>query len=163
MPSSQANRGRAAEQIIELSNAYYAANGIAVVRKIPTAWLPIRGADGRIVSAKVDHRAPVDFIGCWQGRSICYDVKEFSTARFSLKRLEPHQHEFLTQWQQCGGLSFLLIHNAITDGWHLLTLAQYDKLRLRYKSIQPEMHGTLCDSIPGCPVEYLAALTKGAK
>lgn len=158
MPVGHANRGRIAEQIIEMSNAYYGAQGIALVIKVPTAWLPLRDGNGHIISAKVEHKAVCDFIGCWFGKSIAFDVKEFSTRTFSLARLAPHQHEFLTTWERCGGLSFLLIHSVVANAWHVLTLAQYDALRLRYKNIQIEMHGILCDTIPGCPVNYVAAL-----
>jgi len=56
-----ANRGRALEELVELSNERYRQQGIAVVHRVPAAWLPIRDARGRIVSAKVEKKAAVNY------------------------------------------------------------------------------------------------------
>jgi len=62
-PLSLANRGRGLELMVERSNDVYRAGGEALVHKVPSEWIPIRGAAGRIVTAKISRRAAVDFLG----------------------------------------------------------------------------------------------------
>ncbi|MDI6872125.1 MAG: Holliday junction resolvase RecU [Bacillota bacterium] len=106
---NRANRGRSFEELIELANAQYRARGVAVVHKVPTAWLPLRDGEGRIRSAKVEQKAAVDFLGTYRGRPIAFDAKHCSADRVRWDRVEPHQAEFLTDWMNGGGVSFILV------------------------------------------------------
>lgn len=109
MASSYANRGRAFEELIELANRQYRSRGIATIHKVPTAWLPIRGHDGRIVTAKVEEKASPDFLGVYRGRGVAFDAKHTNTNRIRWDRVEDHQAEFLDQWETSGGISFVLV------------------------------------------------------
>jgi len=60
---SYANRGLALEEPIVRANEVYCSRKLAVVHKVPTAWIPIRGSNGKIISAKVEKKASVDFLG----------------------------------------------------------------------------------------------------
>lgn len=163
---NHANKGRAAEMLIEMANRYYLQQGIAVVTKVPTEWLPLRGYDGRIVSAKVSRRSIVDFIGVWAGRAIAFDVKECSGPYWRLAELQEHQRRFLGDWDRAGGVSFVLLRNNVTERVHLLWMYQYEKRRLRAESSGRQRtiklseidDLPLCPSVPGCPCDYLAAL-----
>ena len=108
-----ANRGQALEELIKLQNNKYARQGIAVITKIPTEWIPIRNHTGKIVTAKVENKATVDFLGAYKGVPIAFDAKHTKEKRISWKRLESHQWEFLLQWEKCGGIAFILV------GWDM--------------------------------------------
>jgi len=115
MAYGQANRGRAFEEIITWSNRQYRERGLAVIHKVPTAFLPIRGRPdpytGKrpIVTAKVEEKAAVDFLGIYRGLGVAFDAKECRDHRWPLRNLEPHQAEFLRDWHEQGGIAFILI------------------------------------------------------
>lgn len=114
MLPGQANRGRALEELICRANAAYRARGLAVIHKVPTAWLPIRDNRGRVVSAKVEEKAVVDFMGLVKTPGgplpLAFDAKEISKGnRWPLSRLEEHQFGFLRDFAACDGLSFILL------------------------------------------------------
>ncbi|HHW14677.1 MAG TPA: recombinase, partial [Firmicutes bacterium] len=88
--NSRANRGRTLELMVEWQNASYRSQGLAVVHKVPTAWLPLRDGDGRIRSAKVERKAAVDFLGVYRGQAIAFDAKHCSADRVRWDRVEPH-------------------------------------------------------------------------
>ena len=83
----QANRGRPFEQLIEMANTQYRNKKIAVIHKVPTAWIPLRDGRGRIVSAKVEEKAAVDFLGTYCGQSLAFDAKHCSDERIRWDRL----------------------------------------------------------------------------
>ncbi len=114
MFASLANRGTALEDLVARANVLYRSRRAAVIHKVPTAWLPIRGPGGKIVSAKVDRKASVDFIGhvLLPGGPlpVAFDVKEVSKgSRWPLSRLEEHQYEYLRDSALTGAFSFVLI------------------------------------------------------
>ena len=115
--SSPANRGRALEDLVRVANARYRALGLAVVHKVPSAWVPLRGPGGRVAGAKVEEKAAVDFLGHvrlpsgsgW-GVPVAFDAKEVSRGdRWSLSRLEPHQYEYLQDCHRTGCAAFVLV------------------------------------------------------
>ncbi|AEG14369.1 Recombination protein U [Desulfofundulus kuznetsovii DSM 6115] len=110
----QANRGRALEDLVRAANARYRALKRAVIHKVPTAWVPIRGPNGKIVSAKVEEKASVDFLGHLFLPSgplpLAFDAKEASRGdRWPLSKLEPHQYEYLRDCALTGAFSFVLV------------------------------------------------------
>ncbi|NHM27994.1 recombinase [Desulfofundulus sp. TPOSR] len=110
----QANRGQALEDLIKQANDRYRAQKLAVIHKVPTAWVPIRGPGGKIVSAKVEEKAAVDFLGHVFLPSgslpLAFDAKEVSRGdRWPLSKLEPHQYEYLRDCALTGAFSFVLI------------------------------------------------------
>lgn len=110
---SYANRGSALEELIIICNQIYARDGIALIHKVPTEWIPLRDRTGKIFSAKVEHKAAVDFLGTFRGRPVAFDAKHTKEGRISWSRLESHQREFLLRWENCGGLAFVLV------GWDM--------------------------------------------
>lgn len=110
MPTTYANRGKEAEELIELVNGRYLARGIAQIHKVPTAWLPIRNRYGKIVSAKVDKPAAVDFLGNHLGRAIAFDVKSTrNKQRWSLNEISQHQVEYLENEHKINGTAFIIL------------------------------------------------------
>lgn len=149
--------------MVELANAYYLANNIAVVVKVPTEWLPIRGHDGRVVSAKVERRSSVDFIGHVGGRPVAFDVKECSGGRWSLGQLKEHQVTFLRNWRACGGLAFILLHSVPGDSWHVLWLDEYERLAGECRGLRQAEIAALpkCGSTAGCLVDWVEVAASG--
>lgn len=104
-----ANLGRALEVMVETANAQYAARRWARIEKVNVKWT-VQRVGKRIVSAFPAEKSTVDFMGIYNGRGIAFDAKETrETTLFPLKNIEPHQMDFLRDWQDQGGISFFLI------------------------------------------------------
>lgn len=100
-----ANRGKAFEQLICLSNHQYKSKGWGLIDQVPT---PTKNINGRIV---YDKKSTVDFYGVSHGRAIAFDAKSTRiSTRFDLKNVHDHQVEYLKKFQDQGGVAFLLIH-----------------------------------------------------
>ena len=112
-----ANRGKAFEDLINyaIDMEQRRSNG-ALSFKIPTAWKVVRRYNpytkkNEISSAFPEHKSTVDYIGIYRGRAFAFEAKSTENKRlFPLSNIELHQLEFLQEWQQRGGMSFLLIH-----------------------------------------------------
>jgi len=84
------------EAMIEHTNQLYRRLGVALVHKVPTEWKPIRNGSGAIISAKVERKAAVDFLGVWEKGSLAFDAKStILENRWYLKNLDPEQYRFL--------------------------------------------------------------------
>ncbi len=169
MSYTHANRGRALEELLENINAIYRQKGIAVIHKVPTAWLPIRDRRGKITTAKVDKKASVDFLGVYAGRAVAFDAKHTDGQRMRWDRLEEHQMAFLDAWAAAGGISFVLVG----FGLQQLYAVSWDWWRRGY---QRHLAGkgmasfTTRDLDPGwlvtvdrIPLDYLAVLDRAAR
>lgn len=166
--STHANRGRVAEELVRLACESYRRRGLAVVEKVPTEWLPLRGHDGRVVSAKVTRQAPVDEVGCVRGFGpVAFDVKQFASRRWPLSRLEPHQAAFLADWERAGGRAFVLIYHSPTGRGWLLPFGEWRRRHLEGHHREPGASLSPLDldrcaaPIPegeGCPLDWLVAL-----
>lgn len=103
MAYSHANRGMAAEEAVEWQCTFYANQKVALISKIDTPKKIT--ATGAFYAGK----STPDFLGCWGGRPICFDVKSTKKAAFYLSDLPAHQKDYLDLWDATGGISFLLI------------------------------------------------------
>lgn len=110
----KSNLGKVFEDLLRYINNLYRARKEAVISKVPTEWIPIRDDQGRIVSAKVENKSPVDFLGCYQGWAIAYDCKSTKDTRIRWDVVEDHQAEFLNDWMASGGVSFILVEFSTT-------------------------------------------------
>lgn len=109
MPKTHANRGRDLEELITYANARYRKQKTAVIDKVPTEWIPLRGKGGKIVGAKVTRKSIVDFTGHFQGTPIAFDAKHTQESFIRWDELQPHQAEFLSDWDLTGGIAFVLV------------------------------------------------------
>lgn len=105
-----ANLGRGLETLINHANLQYRQKGIATIQKISTPWVVIRSPSGRgsrITSAFPEGPSTVDYMGDYDGRSICFEAKQHKAeTAFPLKNIEPHQVDFMRDWQ---GIKFFVI------------------------------------------------------
>lgn len=91
-----ANRGMELESLIDHMNTVYRHRKVALIQKIPAAWLPVRGRDGRIVAAKIDRKSGVDYMGVWHRGAIAFEVKStMNKNNWSIGNLTEDQFRFL--------------------------------------------------------------------
>jgi len=55
-------------------------------------------------------RVPFDYIGTVQGIPVCFDAKECAANTFPLQNVHEHQVKFMQEFEQQGGIAFLIIH-----------------------------------------------------
>lgn len=124
MPSwnSRGLRGSTLEELINLTNEKYRANNLALIQKIPTPIKPINidKTTRHITLAYFDQKSTVDYIGAVQGIPICFDAKECATDTFPLQNVHDHQIEFMKEFEQQGGVAFLLIYYSSKDYFYYL-------------------------------------------
>ena len=168
LPSSQANRGRGFEELVMQTNEQYRARGVAVIQKV---WTPTRVTwrDGQIVSEFHAEKSTVDFVGVYSGQALTFDVKSSRLkTRWPLSKLDAHQMEFLIDWQDRGGISFILVEFALSDQVYLLPLRMLvdhvadGKASITIDACRQE--GQLCrHGSRGFYLDYLAALDKAVR
>ena len=110
MKSTHANRGKDFEELINYANAQYRQRGVALIQKVATLWTVIRKGK-QIVSAFLSEKSTVDYVGIRKhGASVAFDAKQcHNKTSFPLVNIEPHQMEFLQEWDKQDGEAFLLI------------------------------------------------------
>lgn len=137
------NRGQMLENMIEAANGYYSWQGKALVQKIPTPVkvLHIDERTGRITSGFYEKKSTVDYIGLYKGVPIAFDAKQTNIeTRFDLSNIHDHQYNYLANFNDNGGISFLIVHFTTLDETYYLpfdTLKYYwnNKLKGGRKSI----------------------------
>ncbi len=128
MPSwnSRGLRGSALEELINLTNDKYRENKLALIQKVPTPITPIQmdKETRHITLAYFEQKSTVDYIGAVQGIPVCFDAKECATDTFALQNLHAHQVAFMSEFEQQGGVAFLLIHYTKKDRYFYLRFAK---------------------------------------
>ena len=105
-------RGSVLEELINYTNEKYRQQKLALVQKIPTSIKPVRfdKTKRHITLAYFDQKSTGSLIGFVQGIPICFDAKECAKDIFPLQNIHEHQVEFMRQYEEQGGISFLLIY-----------------------------------------------------
>lgn len=108
---SKANRGREFEDFINFANMKYQAQGVAVMHKVPTEFLPLRGPRGQITSCKVTQKSCVDYLGHFQGIPVAVEAKHTKAGRIDFSAVQDHQAAFLDDWMKAGNeqLAFVAV------------------------------------------------------
>lgn len=113
--------------------------GTAVIVKQHTKWLPIRNTSGRIVTAKVEQKAAVDYKGTVKNLGpVSFEAKETSSNRWYLRRLEPHQLAHLVKCREVGETCFIIIAFWKYQKFFILFLDSYLALKDKVKSLTLE-------------------------
>lgn len=125
--NSRGLRGSALEEQINFTNQKYREKKLALIQKIPTPITPINidKESRHITLAYFEQKSTVDYIGVVQGIPVCFDAKECAVERFALQNVHEHQVEFMREYEEMGGIAFLLIYFASLDTYYYLT---FDKL-----------------------------------
>lgn len=110
--NSRGLRGSTLEDMVNRTNEWYLEKNLALMQKIPTPITPVRmdKEHRQITLAYFDQRSTIDYIGAVQGIPVCFDAKECVAEIFPLQNIHEHQVEFMRQYEEQGGISFLLIY-----------------------------------------------------
>lgn len=57
----------------------------------------------------------MDYIGTVQGIPVCFDAKECAVKTFPLQNVHPHQVQFMKEFEEQGGIAFLILHFTAMD------------------------------------------------
>ena len=139
-------RGSVLEEMINMTNEKYKAQGLCVVEKIPTPITPVAiDKESRTITlAYFEKKSSVDYIGVVQGIPICFDAKETRQKSLPLSNIHRHQIEFMEAFSKQDGIAFMLVNFAILDKCYFLPFedlkAFWDKAQLDgKKSISHEL------------------------
>lgn len=128
MPSwnSRGLRGSSLEELINLTNTKYREKKLALIQKVPTPITPINidKENRHITLAYFEEKSTVDYIGVVQGIPVCFDAKECAVDTFSLQNIHDHQVNFMQEFEEQGGIAFLLIYYSKRNIYFYLTFKQ---------------------------------------
>lgn len=130
MPSwnSRGLRGSAFENLINMTNEKYRSSKLALVQKIPTPITPVSINDkGQITLAYFESKSTVDYIGVVQEIPICFDAKECAKDVFPLQNIHEHQVKFMEDFEEQGGIAFLLIYFSHTEEYYYFPFREIKK------------------------------------
>lgn len=126
---TRGRRGDALEDLIHLSNEFYARLRVARIDKAATPITVVElDNNGLITKGYFEKKATIDFYGIAQGIFITFDAKETNQKSFPLKNIHAHQIEYMADVAAQGGVAFLIVHFKLTDQYMLLPhelLVQY--------------------------------------
>lgn len=171
MPSwnSRGLRGSALEELINLTNEVYREKRLALIQKVPTPITPINidKSSRHITLAYFEQKSTVDYIGVVQGIPVSFDAKECASDTFALANVHEHQVKFMKEFEEQGGISFLLIYFKKQDCYYYLPyyrLQQYwdramdgGRKSFRFSELDPEY---IVKGSQGVYVHYLEILQK---
>ena len=114
---SRGLRGSLLEDLINRTNEKYREQKLALIQKVPTPITPIKmDKEHRQISlAYFEQKSTVDYIGVVQGIPVCFDAKECTTDTFPLQNIHEHQIQFMKEYEEQGGVSFLIIYYTNKD------------------------------------------------
>ena len=169
MPSwnSRGLRGSILEELINLTNSKYEEKHLALIQKIPTPIKPITidSETRHMTLAYFDQKSKVDYIGVVQGIPVCFDAKECATETFPLQNIHAHQVRFMQEFEQQGGIAFLLLYFQSRNEFYYLTFRQMYRFWQRAeeggrKSFRRDEleEGWSISASTGVPIHYLEQL-----
>lgn len=100
-----------------------------LIQKIPTPITPIEidKSSRHITLAYFEQKSTVDYIGAVQGIPVCFDAKECAVKTFPLQNIHPHQIKFMEEFEQQGGISFIIVHYTAMDEMYYVPFADVKK------------------------------------
>ena len=115
-------RGSTLEDLLNRTNDSYREKKLALIQKIPTPITPIEidKKSRHITLAYFDMKSTVDYIGAVQGFAVCFDAKDTTQKYLPLQNIHEHQVTFMKDFEQQGGISFLLLYFTARDEYYYL-------------------------------------------
>lgn len=165
--NSRGLRGSTLEELINLTNDIYRERRLALVQKIPTPITPVKidKENGNISLAYFEKDSTVDYIGVVQGIPICFDAKECATDTFPLRNIHEHQLNFMGDFEQQNGISFLIISFTSRNEFYYMRFSELktylERIKtghaknFKYEELDPRY---FIKSESGAAVHYLKAL-----
>lgn len=106
---TKANKGKPFEDFLRLVHKRYETEGMGCIRKIPTPFIPLRGASGDVTSCKVEGKSIVDYLGHYHGVPVAVEAKHEEGKRILFSRVQEHQARFLDDWCRDGAVGLILV------------------------------------------------------
>lgn len=133
--NSRGLRGASLEELINVTNEKYREKKLALVQKIPTPIKPIKidKETRHITLAYFDQKSTVDYIGIAQGYAVAFDAKECAKDTFPLANIHPHQVEFMKEFEEQKGISFLILYFSQRDVYYYL---RYFEMQLFFQRVK---------------------------
>lgn len=133
--NSRGLRGSVLEEMINYTNEKYRDKKLALIQKIPTPITPVRfdKESRHITLAYFEQRSTVDYIGAVQGIPVCFDAKECAVDQFPMQNIHEHQIAFMKNFEQQGGISFLLLYFTNHQACYYL---RFEELMVYYERMQ---------------------------
>ena len=118
-------RGSTLEELINRTNDSYREKKLALIQKIPTPITPvsIEKESRHITLAYFDQKSTVDYIGTVQGVPVCFDAKECASNTFPLQNVHEHQVAFMKEFEEQGGIAFIILSFTALDEIYYLPFA----------------------------------------
>ncbi|MGG1662915.1 Holliday junction resolvase RecU [Brevibacillus sp. NRS-1366] len=124
LKTSQANRGKGFEDILNYTNLQYEQAGIALINKRPTPIKPTKTKGSRVLAGYFEEKSTVDYDGVYRGRAIYFEAKSTrERTRFDLANISKHQIEHLEKADKSGAVCFLLIEFAAFRATYFVSLS----------------------------------------
>lgn len=120
--NSRGLRGSTLEDLINRTNDSYREKKLALIQKVPTPITPISidKQSRHITLAYFEQKSTVDYIGAVQGIPVCFDAKECAVKTFPLQNIHPHQIAFMKEFEEQGGISFIILSfTALNETYYL--------------------------------------------
>ena len=134
--NSRGLRGSTLEELVNVTNERYAEAGLALIQKIPTPIKPIQidKESRHITLAYFDQKSTVDYIGAVQGIPVCFDAKECAVKTFPLQNVHEHQIRFMKEFEEQGGIAFIILHFTALDEMYYMPFRDLEKFWKRMEA-----------------------------
>ena len=133
---SRGLRGSTLEDMINHTNEIYREKKLALIQKIPTPITPItiEKSTRHITLAYFDQKSTVDYIGAVQGIPVCFDAKECAVKTFPLQNVHEHQTRFMKEFEEQGGIAFIILHFTALDEMYYMPFRNLEKFWKRMEA-----------------------------
>ena len=133
---SRGLRGSTLEDMINHTNEIYREKKLALIQKIPTPITPItiEKSTRHITLAYFDQKRTVDYIGAVQGIPVCFDAKECAVKTFPLQNVHEHQIRFMKEFEEQGGIAFIILHFTALDEMYYMPFRDLEKFWKRMEA-----------------------------
>lgn len=133
---SRGLRGSTLEDMINHTNEIYREKKLALIQKIPTPITPItiEKSTRHITLAYFDQKSTVDYIGAVQGIPVCFDAKECAVKTFPLQNVHEHQIRFMKEFEEQGGIAFIVLHFTVLDEMYYMPFRDLEKFWKRMEA-----------------------------
>ena len=133
---SRGLRGSTLEDMINHTNEIYREKKLALIQKIPTPITPItiEKSTRHITLAYFDQKSTVDYIGAVQGIPVCFDAKECAVKTFPLQNVHEHQIRFMKEFEEQGGIVFIILHFTALDEMYYMPFRDLEKFWKRMEA-----------------------------
>lgn len=133
------NRGMLLEGLINKTILMYRENGLALIHKkdLSISFSSISKEDGKLKAdnAFIKKKSTADYYGLVKGKFICFEAKSTKLDYLPWNNIKEHQHEYLLEVSEHGGIAFYLIY---LSSWNEVFLLDVNKVEKNCKKITRE-------------------------